>query len=233
MIKDTVFNYDRNYVAMFNHACDEVIQSKYIIAEGKISALLQTIAGNKYLYEFFKNAVDGYDFAREYKKSLIANDSRYSLALPTNPVKLTAYVFCLLLDFDTRQMLLKDFLHDVFYSELGANVEYERFVIDIIVPFKRCVNKLLNEKDEPEQDPSVEEVFRSLSSILTETGAPSEELNFLLAALKRAVQTEDRLLAQVAFIGSKNTAKALDVLTKIAEPMEKLRIYLIDNGFLR
>lgn len=234
-IDDRIFSYDKSFADRFNRACDDVIQSRYIIAEGKIALLLQTIAANKYLYEFFKNAVDGFDFRYEYTRSQIPDGRRNSLVLPSNPVKLTAYVFCLLMDFDTRRILLRDFLHEFFYSELGANVEYERFVIDIMVPFKHSVNRLLGEKDEPvaeEQNPT-HAVFADITAELTRLNGNYDELTFLLAALKRAIDNGDTLLAQTAFIGSKNTARANGVLEFIAPHLEKLRIYLIGIGVLR
>ncbi len=235
-IDDRIFNYDKNYPELFNRACDDVIQSKYIIAEGKISLLLQTIAANKYLYEFFRNAVDGFDFRHEYGRSQIPDGRRSSLVLPSNPVRLTAYVFCLLLDFDSGRLLLRDFLHTFFYSELGANVEYERFVIDIMVPFKHSVNMLLGERNEPAAaapaDNPTHAVFADITAELTRLNGQYDELTFLLAALKKGIDTQDKLLAQTAYIGSKNAARVSGVLEFIAPHMEKLRIYLIGTGVL-
>lgn len=233
-INDSIFRYDRDFVERFNRACDDIIQSKYILAEGKISVLLQTIAANKYLYEFFKNAVDGFDFSHEYRRSQISDGKRYTLTLPQNPIRLIAYVFCLLLEFDSRRLSVKDFLHEFFYSELGANVEYERFVIDVVVPFKHNVNKLLSDTDEETDDPNpADELFAELSAVLTSLTGAHDELAFLMAALKKAVDTDDKLLAQTAFIGGKNTAKADGLLESMAPILEKLRVFLISTGFLR
>ena len=57
-------------------------------------------------------------------------------------------------------------------------------------------------------------------------------MTFLLAALKKGIDTQDKLLAQTAYIGSKNAARVSGVLEFIAPHMEKLRIYLIGTGVL-
>ena len=53
----------REQIALFLRRCDELMQSKYIIADTKIGELLQSIAMSDLLYAFFRDATAHFDYA--------------------------------------------------------------------------------------------------------------------------------------------------------------------------
>ena len=55
-------------IASFKAAADDLIGSKYILAEKRISELLKTIAENPGLISLFKTALSGYNYSVEFNK---------------------------------------------------------------------------------------------------------------------------------------------------------------------
>ena len=133
----------------FESACQELIHTKYILAEKKISLLLQTIAKHKNLYALISNCVQDFDFKHELEIAKAAASGR-GLVLPQERKKLVAFVFCLLLSFDTNQTDFKKFLHTFYFEAQGPGTEYERFASEAIGAFSQAVASLYyKEADEP------------------------------------------------------------------------------------
>ena len=55
---------DMRQIDAFLQKCDEVMQSKFIIADTKISDLLKSIASSDLLYAFFREATKNFDYPR-------------------------------------------------------------------------------------------------------------------------------------------------------------------------
>ena len=53
-------------LAGFKAAADELMSSKYILAEKRISDLLKTIATNSELLDLFRTALSGYYYSVEF-----------------------------------------------------------------------------------------------------------------------------------------------------------------------
>jgi len=123
----------------FEAAARDLINTKYILADKRVSFLLQTIAKNKNLYALVKNCLQGFDFKAAFAEAKI--DGNRGLNLPTERKNLVAFVFCLLLSFDTNQTDFKKFLHTFYFSSLGPGAEYELFASHVLVPFSEAVSK--------------------------------------------------------------------------------------------
>jgi len=123
----------------FESAARELVNTKYILADKKISILLQTIAKNKNLYALIANCVQGFDFKLEFNNA--KTEGAKGLTLPTERKKLIAFVFCLLLSFDTNQTDLKKFLNTFYFSPLGPSSEFESFAHQAIIPFSQAITK--------------------------------------------------------------------------------------------
>jgi len=130
----------------FRSVCTELAQAKYILAEKKMSVVLQTIAKNKKLYAFFADCMEGFDFSYELAKARKTDGAGNPiLILPTERKERIAFVFCLLLSFDTGATEFKEFLHTFYESGVSANAEYAEFAADVIAPFcEDVVNGLLH-----------------------------------------------------------------------------------------
>ena len=123
-------------IAELKKVCADLLGAKYILAEKKISAVLQTIAKSKRLYAFISACMKNFDFAAELANAKrVGTDGSAVLVLPTDRKTNIAFVFCLLLSFDTNQTDFKKFLHTFYYNGDSANTEYTEFASAIIVPF--------------------------------------------------------------------------------------------------
>ena len=128
-------------IASFKAAADELIGSKYILAEKRISDLLKTIAENAGLLNLFKTALQGYNYSVEFNKSRVASKGKVRLVLPKNQARKIAYVFCLLMEFDTKKRSLKQFL-DEYYCMPQPNASLALWTKDMITVFKEVTEYL-------------------------------------------------------------------------------------------
>ncbi|MCL2234544.1 MAG: hypothetical protein FWC11_02625 [Firmicutes bacterium] len=152
----------------FDRACDNLILSKYILADKRISDLLKVVASSKKLYSLIKGVLKGFDFVEEYK---LATIRRGQFFLPKSRKKLISFVFCLLYYIDTNAIELSDFLKDNFSSS-NVNLEFSNFTSQVILPFRHAVGREF--LGEPEEKSTREEF-----EILTGSGIKIEEKMFL------------------------------------------------------
>jgi hypothetical protein len=144
-------------VADFEYACADLINAKYILAEKKIKAVLQTIAKSRNLYALISSCMRDFDFGAVLAKAKTAGASGMPiLALPHERKKHIAFVFCLLLSFDTNQTDYKKFLHTFYGNDESINIEHAEFAQQVIIPFRDNVLKAYYaEADEPDFPPPV------------------------------------------------------------------------------
>ena len=57
-----IMDVERQQIDVFLEKCDEVMRSKYIIADTKISELLRSIASSDLLYAFFREITKDFDY---------------------------------------------------------------------------------------------------------------------------------------------------------------------------
>jgi hypothetical protein len=136
----------------FKKACGDVIDAKYILAEKKISVLLQTIARSRRLYDLFGACMQSFDFGAELLKAKTPT----GLVLPAERKKQIAFVFCLLLSFDTNQTDFKKFLHTFYGDEQSPNTEFSDFAKAVMAPFRdNVIAAYFKEADEPKKPAQV------------------------------------------------------------------------------
>lgn len=164
------FNLSKSEEALssFLLACDEVISAKFILAEKKISALLQTIACEPLLIDFFKTALIGYNRTAEFARAKSKVGGRSKLSLPVNRTKIIAFAFCLLLELDTGKRDIKEFLDEYFYSP-NPKEQYDAFVKTIVVPFKEISEYLFINGDDGTSDEAIDSALKeSIKTLLQE-----------------------------------------------------------------
>lgn len=229
---------DDNYIEKFTKACDGMIQARYILADSKISAFLQVVAGDVKLYSMFKELLNGFDFSYEWSKSKQPDGYHtYRIVLPHEPKKTVAYVFSLLYAFDTNAMSFKDFLHEFYYSETGANDEYSQFVDAILVPFRELAVSMLYEGIDPytdaDEDEDMTDAIRNMLDKIAHTAeidtAERKELTTVTNALASAICNWDTTNLAALFIGCRNTVRCSrggrGLMTQIAFIERRLREY--------
>ncbi|MCL2797466.1 MAG: hypothetical protein FWD58_05385 [Firmicutes bacterium] len=120
----------------FKCACSELVEAKYILAEKKIGAVLQIIAQSKRLYALIADCMEGFNFSTELASAKQFDKNGVPiLILPNQQKDNVAFVFCLLLSFDTGQTDFKRFLHTFYCSLESANAEFSDFASAVVVPF--------------------------------------------------------------------------------------------------
>lgn len=117
----------------FDAAVEEAAASKFIVAESKISTILQNIAKSKYLYDLMGECTKDFDF-KAISEKLMSGGGKLDLETLERKKRI-AYVFALLYSFDIRQNELLKFIQK-HYGSNNVNSEYSQFCKDILVPFK-------------------------------------------------------------------------------------------------
>ena len=115
-----------------------MLESKYILIDRRVSDILRAIAGNEIVYNLIAECMINFDFAYEWKK---ATEGSY-FKLPNNDAKKVAFIFCMLNNIDDKKIdvtliLEKYFSYDLAYSP------YDLFCKYIIVEFRRIIMQFL------------------------------------------------------------------------------------------
>lgn len=100
---------DLGKVKEFAAYCDEMINSRYILAEGKIIKILQTVATSTVLQRVIGDALKGFDYS-----AAAADWSAGKIKPPFAEKHHVALLFCILADVDSRKIYLSDFLRKFF-----------------------------------------------------------------------------------------------------------------------
>ena len=242
MVKDMSIYMDGSEAAFEQvlAACDELIDAKLILAETKVSALLQRIAASKKAYELLDAVLKGFDFNYEFNLAKQKNAlGTYSLTLPGDDRRLAAFVFCLLLEFDTTSCDLQSFLDVYFYSE-NPTKSFESFINEMIVPFKQSLSTLRYDGimlagEQPKDRLASGEMASAprlpggdatdLDALYADIGTMSEKLSaaeleqsdyddaaLALSSLSKALMSADREGIRLAYTAFKRTVSSLDAL---------------------
>lgn len=214
---------------IFEKAVNELISANYLVAERRITALLQTIASERKLYALMQYCTEGFDFKFEFSQSRMSVQSGFRL--PESRRDSVALIFGLLLKIDTNGISLSDFLNMFYYRHEGPYEEYAAFANNLLIPFRDLGLAVLNgepeysEETEPteeefeEEEP--EEITIDLDDILADIDSVKEliagesslkeedieELTFVFDTLYEAVAAQDEKMIKAAFISCKNAVK--------------------------
>ena len=138
MIK--VSNEELSKIAQFIASCDDMINGKFILADVKITKVLNMIAGSEELYRYISECMVGFDFTKEYHRAEVKNGLNGGLfAVPSDPNKLVAFVFCVLVECDAKRLDFYNFINDNFGTN-GKSEAYKNFSSQLLVPFKEIIS---------------------------------------------------------------------------------------------
>lgn len=115
----------------FVNACKELKNSKIILADAKVSAILRSIVSNPTLVEVVGETLVGYNFLNELEN---LTRSKTEDLLPSEPRKIIAFVFSLLSEIDARRLDLQEFVDQYCKADTLAE-SFERFNNELIDPF--------------------------------------------------------------------------------------------------
>lgn len=223
----------------FMAAADELLSCKYILADKRISELLKTIAANKELFELFKTALSGYNYSVEFNKSRVASKGSVKLSLPQNQARKIAYVFCLLMEFDTGKRNLKEFL-DTYYYMPQPNASLALWTKDMITVFKDVtaylyVNGIETLLDNEEIDYSlrrqVGEILENLNSLVMRTAAfgtdTKRDLFIMLSAIENSLTPNKADALKALVLGLEYVLRATECHQAFSPYMIELKSALL------
>lgn len=141
----------RQQIDLFLEKCDEVMRSKFIIADTKISELLKSIVTSDILYAFFREITKGFDYIGAQQKYMNftpdGSTNKRKLLFPEDPAEKLAFIFCLLVDFDNKTFDLGEFLQEYFYEDGSYYESFYAFSNQVIKPFKNMIKIMFKEEE--------------------------------------------------------------------------------------
>lgn len=174
----------REELDVFLEKADELIDGKYILADVKIAGVLRAIAASDTLMALFKNCLTDFDINEAKKKYLVKSQflssDKGEFVLPPNSRELLAFVLCILVDIDAKNISLSEFINKYFFEDGSFSSGYEAFVTAMIKPFRNSVKVLMESVLEGKlQDPlealSEEEAKKLKQKEEEETAAKKEK----------------------------------------------------------
>lgn len=232
---------------VFIERCEDIINSRFIIADKKIQDLLKEVVTNKAIYAVLEKCLDNFNYEMEFMKArlpLVEGQNKFVLALPEDNEKLVAFVFCLLHEIEDKTRDFQKFLQDFFYNNGSYFEGYSEFCVKVIRPFMYTMCALLKGTEETLESEAIETKFfgadfvhidaPTLNIILevcdqmalaVETIKNKEikpEKEFIVEGFKNAVLTKDRKLIKTAFIGLIYSLKGFKPAAKNVVKTEKL-----------
>ncbi len=137
----------REELNLFMERADELIDSKYILADIKLANILKAIASSDTLIAIFKNCLTDFDYAEAQKKYLVKSpylsQEKGEFILPTTSRELLAFIFNVLVDIDAKRIDLNAFIGKYFYVDGSFASGYDAFITSMIKPFKNSVKMLM------------------------------------------------------------------------------------------
>ncbi len=134
-------------LALFLERADEMINSKYILADIKIVNLLKSIAASETLIALFKNCLEDFDYAKAKKtylvKSPYLSEDKGEFVMPESSIELLAFTFSILMDIDSKNIDLYTFLDKYFYVDGSSYSAYSAFLNSVIKPFRNTVKVIV------------------------------------------------------------------------------------------
>ncbi|MBO4323296.1 MAG: hypothetical protein J5836_01395 [Clostridia bacterium] len=212
-------------IGVFNKKLDELINSKYLLADGKVSEVLKAIASSELLYDIIAHFIKDYDYAAAKAKSLAETGGKGVFCMPEKDEDIIALVFSLLFEIDDKKEDLFALCNKYFYSAEGNQTSYGNFCSVVLVPFGEAVNKtaykLIN-ADFPEVKKRASGALSGLKIALSEekirlssSRVSSEvkgEAEFILDKLLFYAEVGDEESMGVAFTALKYMNKSVDGL---------------------
>lgn len=134
-----VSNEELSKISQFIASCDSMANGKFILADVKITKILNMIAGSEELYRYISECMTGFDFVREYHRAEVKNGLNGGVfAVPQEPKKLVAFVFCLLVECDAKRLDFYSFINENFKIASSTDA-YQNFANNLLVPFKDII----------------------------------------------------------------------------------------------
>lgn len=223
-------------ISKFEQCCNNMLNSKFVMVDKRISDLLNTIAESKFVYNLIAECVVPFNFDREFK---LATKLPEVFIMPKDSINVVPFVFLLLRQLHEKKINILKFLGNHFKSE-GVD-SYKLFLESVIERFRDCVILILrgeskgnvNEDAIQKTNSFTKELASRIEYLLkdfykkleNEKKVGKEILNnskILTEALYKNLKALDSQTVEALFIGLKNVIKENKKLTKQISEIEQL-----------
>ncbi|MBE5757747.1 MAG: hypothetical protein E7345_02310 [Clostridiales bacterium] len=140
---------ERVKIVEFLSAVDEMIEGRFILSDTKVANILKGIVKSEVLYNLYSKCMQGFKFMSMMDRCKAENPSNGGyFVMPDEEKDIIAFVTCLLLEVDKKNINLQTFVTDNFYSNDGYNISYNNFALTVLVTYKTSIKNLLGIDDE-------------------------------------------------------------------------------------
>ena len=148
----------REELDLFLERSQDLIVSKYILADVKLANFLKTIAMSDTLLALFQNCLTDFDYIGAQKKYLVktpnVSSDKGEFIIPPNSRELLAFTFTVLVDIDSKRIDFGEFLNKYFFVDGSSFSSYNAFIESMVKPFIVAVKTLMESVIEGKlQDP--------------------------------------------------------------------------------
>lgn len=221
-----------NLVDFFN-ACNEMIEGRFILSDTKVSNILKSVVKSEKLYNLYSSCMQGFRFAQTLDNCVASNPANGGyFQMPTEEKEIVAFVTCLLLEVDKRNINLQSFVTDNFYSADGYNISYSNFALTILMAYRTAVKTLLNIDDEG-REVEVEDITDNQVTIeeMTEEAKANENTKILFANLMLSIVELQNMINEDSKLKFSQKEELLIVLKALNKAIH-LEDLLIINALL-
>ena len=190
-----VTNDDLIKISEFINSVEGLINGKFILADIKISNLLNMIASNQALYNYIKQCLIDFSFEKELSRADVKNRfNNGEFKLPQEKEKIVAFVFCLLVECDAKRMDFYGFINENFKSSNNTS-EYVNFSKTVLIPFKNIIiDYFYKEEIEESQTLELEPKEESANLVNNIYSALKDNLTNMLDSITidRKIKSQDK-----------------------------------------
>lgn len=140
-----------NELGYFTDSVNKLIEGKLILVDKNIAQVLKCVATVPALCKCLSETVRTTSYVTEFSRARVTwtkpdGSVEARLKLPAERNRLFAFVVCLLTEVDSGRRNFLDFLKE-YYHETDSNVGYEKFVNEVLRPFKQAGETILHTVD--------------------------------------------------------------------------------------
>jgi len=132
----------RQSVENFKSKMDDLINSKYILADNKVSDVLKTVSDSSMLFELFEHVTDNFDYETTKTVCFMKIDGEGKFFMPKKDEDILAFCFLLLLEIDAKKVDLLSLCSEYFVSPDGKQGAYDLFATEVLTVFKSITVKV-------------------------------------------------------------------------------------------
>ena len=137
-------NEEKQKIVDFYNACDEMIEGRFILSDTKVSNVLKCIVKSEVLYNLYSRCMKDFKFHQVLDRCVASNPANGGYFVMTDDEReIIAFVTCLLLEVDKKNINLQTFVTENFFNANGYNICYNNFAITVLIAYKTAVKNLV------------------------------------------------------------------------------------------